>query len=80
MNTYMYLRASTKDQDALRAKALLEAFAADKGLVISGAYSENILGTKLERPQLLALLNIAEKGDVLLIESVDHLSSLSQTD
>lgn len=32
------------------------------------------------RPQLLALLDIAEKGDVLLVESVDRLSRLSQAD
>ncbi|MGY2260842.1 recombinase family protein [Pseudomonas sp. SDO55104_S430] len=80
MNAHLYLRASTKDQDAFRAKTSLEAFAADKGLVISGTYSENISGTKLERPQLLALLNIAEKDDVLLVESVDRLSRLSQAD
>ena len=80
MNAHLYLRASTKDQDALRAKASLEAFAADKALSISGIYSENISGTKLNRPELIRLLNTAEKGDVLLVESVDRLSRLSQAD
>jgi DNA invertase Pin-like site-specific DNA recombinase len=80
MNAHLYLRASTKDQDALRAKASLEAFAADKGLALAGIYSENISGTKLNRPELLRLLNTAEKGEVLLVESVDRLSRLSQAD
>ena len=80
MNAHLYLRASTKDQDANRAKASLEAFAAEKGLSIVGVYAENISGTKLNRPELLALLNTAESGDVLLVESVDRLSRLSQAD
>lgn len=80
MNAHLYLRASTKDQDALRAKASLEAFAADKALSISGIYSENISGTKLNRPELMRLLDTAEKGEVLLVESVDRLSRLSQAD
>ena len=80
MNAHLYLRASTKDQDANRAKASLEAFAAEKGLVIAGIYSENISGTKLERPELMRLLGAAKAGDVLLCESVDRLSRLSQAD
>jgi DNA invertase Pin-like site-specific DNA recombinase len=80
MNAHLYLRASTKDQNALRAKVSLEAFAADKGLALAGIYSENISGTKLNRPELIRLLNTAEKGEVLLVESVDRLSRLSQAD
>lgn len=80
MNAHLYLRASTKDQDANRAKVALELFAAEKGLSIVGVYAENISGTKLNRPELLALLDTAEKGDVLLVESVDRLSRLSQAD
>lgn len=80
MNAHLYLRASTKDQDANRAKAALELFAAEKGLTIVGAFAENISGTKLNRPQLLALLENAKDGEVLLVESVDRLSRLSQAD
>jgi len=80
MNAHMYLRASTKDQDAHRAKVALEAFAADKGLNIAGVYAENISGTKLNRPELMRLLDIAEKGEILLVESVDRLSRLSTDD
>lgn len=80
MNTHLYLRASTKDQDANRAKVSLEQFAAEKGLSIVGVYAENISGTKLNRPELLALLKVAALGEVLLVESVDRLSRLSQAD
>ncbi|WP_130930673.1 recombinase family protein [Pseudomonas sp. Sample_24] len=80
MNAHLYLRASTKDQDANRAKIALEMFACEKGLHIIGVYAENITGTKLNRPELLALLNTAQSGDVLLVESVDRLSRLSQVD
>lgn len=80
MNAHLYLRASTKDQDAHRAKVALELFAVEKGLSIVGVYAENISGTKLNRPELLALLDTAESGDVLLVESVDRLSRLSQAD
>lgn len=80
MNAHLYLRASTKDQDANRAKVLLESFAKEHGLTIAGTYAENISGTKLNRPELLRLLDSAEAGDVLLVESVDRLSRLSQDD
>jgi DNA invertase Pin-like site-specific DNA recombinase len=80
MNAHLYLRASTKDQDANRAKVALELFAVEKGLSIVGVYAENISGTKLNRPELIALLDSAESGDVLLVESVDRLSRLSQAD
>ncbi|TWC67953.1 DNA invertase Pin-like site-specific DNA recombinase [Pseudomonas sp. SJZ103] len=80
MNTHLYLRASTKDQDANRARIALEAFAGEKGLNVVDVYSENISGTKLNRPELMRLLDTAEGGDVLLVESVDRLSRLSQAD
>jgi DNA invertase Pin-like site-specific DNA recombinase len=80
MNAHLYLRASTKDQDANRARVAMASFAAEKGLIIIGVYAENISGTKLNRPELLSLLEAAESGDVLLVESVDRLSRLSQID
>jgi DNA invertase Pin-like site-specific DNA recombinase len=80
MNTHLYLRASTKDQDANRARVALESFAIEKSLNIVGVYAENISGTKLNRPELIALLDSSESGDVLLVESVDRLSRLSQAD
>lgn len=77
---HLYLRASTKDQDAERAKQLLLDFADHHSLTVAGIYAENISGTKLDRPELSRLLDTAAPGDVLLVESVDRLSRLSQGD
>lgn len=80
INAHLYLRASTDDQDANRAKQSLIAFAQEKEMAVVDVYAENISGTKLERPELFRLLNAAQAGDVLLVESVDRLSRLSQAD
>ncbi|WAH62189.1 recombinase family protein (plasmid) [Pseudomonas silvicola] len=80
MNAHLYLRASTKDQDADRARKQLIEFCEGKSLVIVGIYSENVSGTRLERPELMRLLSQADPGDVLVVESVDRLSRLSLDD
>lgn len=80
MKAHLYLRASTKDQDALRAKASLDAFVIEKGLVVAGVYSEIVSGTRLDRPELMRLLNEAQPGECIVCESVDRLSRLSQSD
>ena len=51
-----YLRASTSEQDATRARAQVEAFAADRGLTIVGTYVENESGAKLARPDWASAL------------------------
>ena len=76
----LYLRASTDEQDASRTRASLEAFAAERGLLIAGAYVENESGAKLARPELFRLLADSKPGDVLLIEQVDRLSRLTSAD
>jgi DNA invertase Pin-like site-specific DNA recombinase len=75
-----YLRASTSDQDATRARAQLDAFAHERGLTIASAYVENESGTTLARPELFRLLRDCRPGDVLLIEQVDRLSRLTEDD
>jgi len=80
MRAHLYLRASTNHQDATRAEALLKSFAAEKGLEIVGQYVENASGTKLDRPELTRMLGAAQNGDVVVVESVDRLSRLSQED
>jgi len=74
----IYLRASTKDQDAQRAEQLLDDFAHERGMVVAGKHIENASGTRLDRPELQRLLSEAKEGEVLLVESVDRLSRLSQ--
>lgn len=75
-----YLRASTDEQDASRARAVVEAFAADHGCKIACEYMENASGAKADRPELLRLLKDAKPGDVLLVESIDRLSRLPADD
>jgi DNA invertase Pin-like site-specific DNA recombinase len=75
-----YLRASTEEQDATRAKADLEAFAQERGLTIAAFYIENESGASLERPKLFELLSESRPGDILLIEQVDRLSRLNADD
>ena len=75
-----YLRASTDDQDANRARDQLKAFAAERGLSVAAWYTENESGAKLARPELFRLLNDSQAGDVLLIEQVDRLSRLTAAD
>lgn len=80
MNTRIYLRASTKDQDAQRALATLNTLNESLQLGEPTIYVENYSGTKLERPELNKLLEDANQGDTLLVESVDRLSRLTQQD
>src|SRR5271168_5011093 len=80
MNARAYLRASTVEQDASRAREQVETFAADKGLAIVGSYVEHESGAKLARPELFRLIADSRPADVLLIEQVDRLSRLTAAD
>ncbi|KQZ93124.1 resolvase [Rhizobium sp. Root564] len=80
MHVRAYLRASTKEQDASRARADLETFAEERGLKIVSWYVENESGASLDRPELFRLLSDCHPGDVLLVEQVDRLSRLNAGD
>jgi DNA invertase Pin-like site-specific DNA recombinase len=75
-----YLRASTTEQDAERARGYLEDFAAELGVTIAAWYVENESGSTLARPELFRLLKDSRPGDVLLIEQVDRLARLTAAD
>ncbi len=79
MTVRIYVRASTKDQDAERALSDLIKFSSEYGSEYV-EYVENESGTKLNRPILTRLLNDSKSGDILLVESVDRLSRLEQSD
>jgi DNA invertase Pin-like site-specific DNA recombinase len=78
--TYAYLRASTKEQYAGRAKDSLIRFANEHDLTISAFFAENESGAKLQRPELFRLLEIAQKGDIVLVEQIDRISRLKDDD
>lgn len=77
MYIYGYLRASTKEQDATRAKNRLKKFIEERGGRIASWYTENVSGASLQRPALMELLDNAAPGDAILIEQVDRLSRLN---
>ncbi len=74
------MRASTEDQFADRAKEMLEQFVQERGYKIASYYRENISGTKLNRPELGRLLMDSYQNDILLVEQVDRLTRLSNSD
>lgn len=75
-----YLRASTLEQDAHRAKDTLKNFVATHKHKVAGFYIENKSGNSLLRPELLRLLDESDKDDVLLVESIDRLTRLNNDD
>lgn len=75
-----YLRASTAERDANRARAQLQAWADERGLRVAAWYVENESGTTLARPELFRLLQDAGPGDVCLVEQIDRLARLTDTD
>lgn len=77
---YGYLRASTKEQDANRAKNALLSFAKNMNLQISSFFLENESGATLNRPELFRLLDIAQEGDIILVEQIDRISRLDDKD
>ena len=76
MRIYGYLRASTKEQDANRAKEALQNFADANNLEVNHYFVENASGNKLDRPELMNMINIAASGDAILIEQIDRLTRL----
>jgi DNA invertase Pin-like site-specific DNA recombinase len=80
INARAYLRASSGEQDATRAREQVEAFAPERSLPIVGTYIENESGAKLARPELFRLIADSKPGDMLLVEQVDRLSRLTDAD
>ncbi|EGZ6886725.1 hypothetical protein DDO03_17120 [Vibrio cholerae] len=79
MTIRVYLRASTQDQDAERAKQYIIDEATKQGLNLSDAkyYTENYSGRKVARPELTRLMNDSSKGDIILLEQIDRLTRLT---
>jgi Site-specific recombinases, DNA invertase Pin homologs len=61
MDTLLYLRASTDEQDANRARESMLKFAAEHNLNIINEYVDNASGASLQRPELNRLLKDARK-------------------
>ncbi len=59
---------------------MLEQFVLERGHRIASYYRENISGTKLDRPELGRLLMDSHYNDILLVEQIDRLTRLSNSD
>ena len=75
-----YLRASTADQNASRARHSLEEFSKEKNKPVAAWYIENASGATSDRLELRRLLADAQKGDIILVEAIDRLSRLPRSD
>ena len=75
-----YLRASTIDQNANRARQSLEDFCRSKDRPVAAWYVENASGATPDRRELRRLLADAQVGDILLVEGIDRLSRLPRED
>ena len=75
-----YLRASTKEQNAERARESLIQFAAQHSQRIAAFYIENVSGATLHRPELMRLIAESGEGDIVLVEQIDRLARLKQSD
>jgi DNA invertase Pin-like site-specific DNA recombinase len=79
MTIRIYLRASTKDQDAGRARQYINEVASSQGLDLKNVvyYIENYSGRKVARPKLTELMDDSVQGDVILLEQIDRLTRLT---
>ncbi|TMO28249.1 recombinase family protein [Pseudoalteromonas sp. S4741] len=75
-----YLRASTQEQNAGRARESLIQFAKQHNQRIATFYVENISGATLQRPELMRLIDDSSNGDIVLVEQIDRLARLKQHD
>ncbi|MDH5931562.1 recombinase family protein [Vibrio splendidus] len=77
---YGYLRASTSEQDANRARTYLGRFADEQKVTVDEYFVENASGRDFERPILNQMIDIAKNGDTILVEQLDRLTRLSSDD
>ena len=77
---YIYILRTSLILQGYGLEPPLEDFAQNVSRSISGWFAENESGATLKRPELFRLLEIAQQGDILLIEQVDRISRLNAQD
>ncbi|MCY9853074.1 recombinase family protein [Vibrio mediterranei] len=80
MKIRAYLRASTDEQNAERAKQYVSDFANSQGHSVEHFYVENASGRMYDRPELNRLIEESQDGDVILVEQVDRLTRMKTND
>lgn len=66
MTTYAYARVSTKEQTTARQLTNI-----DDHVIV---YEDKLSGKNTDRPQLQAMLNALQSGDIVLVYSIDRLA------
>lgn len=69
MNTYGYIRVSSRDQNEDRQRIALRG----KGVEERYIYMDKVSGKDFDRPQYKALVKKLKSGDLLYIQSIDRL-------
>ena len=69
MQKYGYIRVSTKEQNPERQYAAMEKYQIDKGNI----YVDKMSGKNFDRPAYQEMLAQLQKGDLVIIKSIDRL-------
>jgi len=71
----IYLRVSTDEQDLTR-QADIEHSTRAAGYYIAGVYREKASGARVDRPELLRMINDLQPGEIVVAEKIDRISRL----
>ena len=71
MNTYFYLRVSSKDQNTIRQ----EVKAKEIGIPVGNVFIEKVSGKNVtDRPVLTNMMNVLKSGDKLIVDSISRFA------
>ncbi len=71
MNTYFYIRVSSKDQNTIRQ----EVKAKELNIPVGNVFIEKVSGKNVtDRPVLTNLLNVLKSGDKLMVDSISRFA------
>ncbi len=71
----IYLRVSSEQQD-LQRQDKIEADTRNAGYYIAGVYREKASGARVDRPELLRMIDDLQNGEVVIAENIDRISRL----
>ena len=71
----IYMRVSTDEQDLARQDSIRES-AKLAGYYVAGVYREKASGARVDRPELLRMIEDLQPGEVVIAEKIDRISRL----
>ncbi len=75
----VYLRVSTDEQDLARQEGIVSG-ARNAGYYVAAVYREKASGARLDRPELLRMIEDLQSGEVVVAEKIDRISRLPLPD